>query len=73
MLVHLHETLGSYIDLFEHVLLHSNIVLLVVTEKGTVRADTLLAVDADDLDFALMHWAHACFIFFFLDLGDSNV
>jgi hypothetical protein len=74
MLVHLHETLGSYVDLFENVLFHSDIVLLVVTEEGTVRADALLAVDADDFDFALMHWAHARFIFFYLlDLRDSNI
>jgi hypothetical protein len=45
--------------------------LLVVAEKGTVGADALLAVDANDFDFALMHWAHVSRILYYL--GNSGV
>jgi len=66
MLVHLHETLGPDVDFLQHVLFHADVMLLVVSKESTVRADTLLAVDADDFDFALMHWAHVTCIFYYL-------
>ena len=72
VLIHLHETLSSYVDLLKHVLLHSDVVRLVVSKESTVRADALLAIDADDFDFALMHWAHVSSVFF-LHLRDSSI
>jgi hypothetical protein len=71
MLVHLHETLSPDIDLLQDILLHSNIVLLMVSEKGTVGTDTLLAVNTDDFNLALMHWAHISSIFH--NLGNSRI
>jgi hypothetical protein len=71
MLVHLHEALCSNVDLLQHVLLHSDIMLLVVAEQGAVGADALLTIDANNLDLAAVNRAHVRSIF--LDLGDARI
>jgi hypothetical protein len=58
MLIHFHETLSSNIDLLKDILLHPDIMLLVVAEQGTVGADALLAVNANDFNLPMMHRAH---------------
>ena len=58
MLVHFHETLSSNVDLLQHILLHADIVALMVSEKCAACADSLFAVDANDLYLPVMHGAH---------------
>ena len=47
-LIHFHQAFCSQVNLIEHFLLHSDIVLLVVSKESTVGAYSLFAVNAND-------------------------
>jgi hypothetical protein len=53
-LEHFHETLRPHANFIQDVLLHANIMRLMYAEKGTLRTNSLLAIDADNLDLAPM-------------------
>jgi len=57
-LVHLHQAFRSDVDFVQDILLHPDVMLLVVAEECAVRADSLLAVDTDDLDLSLVNGAY---------------
>lgn len=61
--IHFNETLGSDLNLIKHIGFHPHIVVLVLSKEGTVRADSCLIIDTDDLQLPMMdgtqglhHW-----------------
>jgi hypothetical protein len=55
--VHVYQTFCSDLNLLEDVCLHADIVIFMLPKQSTIRANSFLVVNADDLELSLMSWA----------------